>query len=237
MTQAKMTLEDFQLSHLVCEVRFDGAYLLFDRTGGIWHSLKQQYPTLTLVSASPNSSTFRFDTYTLVVELELARIFVNKPPVDLSAFQEHCDFFFNLVIESLDIRTFTRIGLRPIYSMSLTDPDLAQKHIRGLHVDTANAARFGIKDPPVEVLMRWESDTVGCFIRFVAQPGRSVTLTPTMLRESPDGRPDSGAAVLIDIDYYTLAVVDRAQWRASEWIEQSMHLTKREVRKILSDWQ
>jgi hypothetical protein len=55
----KVDYSDFSLGHIVCEIRYPGAYLLFDRTGSIWHALKLRFPSLTVVMATPQQTSFR----------------------------------------------------------------------------------------------------------------------------------------------------------------------------------
>ena len=48
-----MDISHFNLHSVSFEVRYDQAYLLWDRAGSIWHDIRQTHPKLVLKEANP----------------------------------------------------------------------------------------------------------------------------------------------------------------------------------------
>jgi hypothetical protein len=108
------SMSDFRLRRVVCEARYDQAYLLFDRTGAIFHALKEDLKELKLLNATPTASTFESKEGNIAVEIAQTRL-VGDRVTNLEVFGESCRKLFHVVTSYLEIKSFTRVGLRLLY--------------------------------------------------------------------------------------------------------------------------
>jgi hypothetical protein len=94
-------------------------------------------------------------------------------------------------------------------------------------VNVAPRERFGAASEPHEVGLRWQGSEIGATLRLTAESGTiDVHLPPELQPEKPDIH-KSICGLLLDIDYYTVAPVERSQWDASAWITHSIKTMKK----------
>lgn len=109
-------------------------------------------------------------------------------------------------------------------------------------VNLPTAVRFGASEEAREIMIRWEGSQVGALLRLKAESGKMDVILPPELElelelELEQGSPTLHKAInglVVDIDYYTVAPVERAQWDASAWIPQAIRSVKKEAEAVLS---
>lgn len=230
-----LTLSDFKLFQSVCEIRYENAYLIYDRTGQIFHQIRPKFTDLRVLSAVPNQSGFQSSEGNFALELNASRFTSTKPDSKLETFGQHCKIYFDAVISNLDIKVFTRVGLRLFFRKEYRTLGEAKDALTSLKLTNLGIIEnFGLDEPPSECMYRWEGSQTGVLLRSKAESGKiDLVLPPELEAPNPEIHKEIIGLVL-DADYYTVAPVDRGQWNAEEWIHSSSRHVKKGIDEILS---
>ena len=79
-----LDLAQFDIEKVSFEVRYENAYLLWDRAGLIWSQARTKWPAIIMKHAEPNDTTFSLDNrYELVVRLDSAFVVAHRPASNL----------------------------------------------------------------------------------------------------------------------------------------------------------
>lgn len=231
-----LTVSDFKTAMAVCEVRYENAYLIYDRTGLICDDLRRMFSNLSVVIASPNQTTLQADEGSCALELSQCRFGSQAPDNQLQSFASHSKRFFDSVLYNLDIRTLSRVGLRVFFRRDYKSIDELKAALASLKLITlAPAERFGAASEPYEILLRWQGAHIGTMFRVAMQSGTiDVHLPPELQPEKPDIH-KSISALMLDIDYYTVTPVERSQWDPSTWITHSFKTMKKGADSIFGN--
>jgi len=230
-----LALTDFKMTQATCEVRYEDAYLIYDRTGHVFHEIRGSFTDLKVINASPPQTSFRCDEGTFALEVGQCRFRSQKGDTKREVYAGQCKRFFDSVVGNLDIKVFTRIGLRVLFRKDFDDLQHAETALNSLQLaNLGPPERFGIASNPEEVLFRWQNQQLGTTLRFKAESGKiEIVLPPELEADKPEIQ-KSFNGLVIDIDYYTVAPVERSQWDASAWIPQSLRTIKKHTDAILS---
>jgi hypothetical protein len=233
---APLSFSDFKMTLAVCELRYDNAYLVYDRTGLICDELRKLFKGVNVSSASPNQTMLQSEEGSFGLELTQCRFTSQKPDGKLEIFAAHGKRFFDSVLYNLDIRLFTRIGLRIFLRKDFKELDDAKAAFASLNlVNLRPAERFGAASEPHEILLRWEGAQIGTMVRLKAETGKiDVILPPEIQPEKPEIH-KSIIGLVLDVDYYTVAPVERSQWDASSWIPQSLRTIRKNTDSIFGN--
>jgi len=229
-------LSQFTLRRAVFEIRYNEAYILWDRTGQLWEAAINKWPNLKIVDANPAKQLFKLnDTYELNVELSKAHFSDTKPSSSLKNFIEFSESFLNLVTQTLNISEFTRLGFRLIYINDFPDKiSAANSMLDTKMIKIPEGKHFNITGKvllPVYSL-RWEGESKGVKVVFRAQDKKIGFEAPLGFNEVPSMHLEKYELVY-DIDYYTLAPIVKGQLKISEWLSEAYHLVKRDSKVFM----
>jgi hypothetical protein len=229
-----LTIDDFKSSNVTCEVRYKNAYLIFDRTGQVIEDLRESFTDISISVASPQQTTWTTNESTLVLELGACRLTSTCLDKSGEAFAKRCKAFFDAVVHNLQINLFTRIGLRCIYRKEYKTVDEARTALEAMTlVNLKPVKRFNSSDSPTEVLFRWEDSQVGAFIRLKAESIEIKSTIPFELQDTVPSIDKKINSLTLDVDYYTVAPVDREQWDPEEWLPQKFRIIRKEIDGII----
>ncbi len=226
-----LSLDSMKLNKAVMEIRYDNAYLLWDRSGSIWSEMNSIWPGLIMKIAEPNTTTFVVDDrYELSVQIGKALFIDRKASRSLKEFKENAEIFVNQVAESLNLKEFTRLGFRLIFSKKYDDKILAAKDLLSTNLlKVPSGKHFNIDGKVImpQYSMRWEGDSAGLRVLLVAQDKKvELEINPDIYElESVNF---TRSEIVYDIDYYTLKNTKKGQLNVSEWISQAYHAVKRD---------
>ncbi len=226
-----LDLSKLKLTQATMEVRFDNAYILWDRAGKIWSKASSLWPNLKMGKAEPMVTAFLLeDRYELSVQLGKAHLIDMLPTSSLNEFISNSDIFIGLVAESLEISEFTRLGFRLIFNRKFTDNTNAAEAVVSTNMlKLPSGKHFNIEG---KVLMpkysiKWEGESTGVRVSLSAQEKKiDLDVNPVIEELSPVHVTRS--EVIYDIDYYTLKNTKKGQLNVKEWISQAYHLVKRD---------
>jgi len=231
-----MTVDDFKMVSATCEVRYEKAYLIYDRTGQVCHDACALFTDCNVLSATPNQTIFQAKEGSASLELAASRFSATRPDSSLEKFAGHCKKFFDSVTKNLDVKVFTRVGLRTILRKEFGALDEAKAALVSLKLaGLQSAERYGVASEPREILFRWESDQLGVMLRLSAESGKIDIVLPPELEAEKSEIHKSFSGLVLDVDYYTLAPVERTQWDAAAWIQRSIRTIKRDTNVIFGN--
>jgi len=229
-----LTIDDFKQYSLTCELRYKNAYLIYDRTGQIIEDVRESFTDINVSISSPQQTSWTTNEGTLVLELGACRFINNRPDKNAEPFAKYCKAFFDAVTHQLQIGVFTRIGLRYILRREYKTVDESKAALASMLLPNLKPPkRFNSSDSPTEVLFRWEDSQIGAFFRLKAETIEIKTMPPPELVDSVPKFEKKINGLTLDIDYYTVAPVDREQWNPEEWLPQKLRIIRKEVDGIL----
>ena len=231
----RLQIEDFELERIVFEVRFPSAFQLWDRAGALSDALAKVWEPLSLTTAQPGSIAFRRGRdMNLAVELGRAVMVLfypgSRPDV------KQIDAFFEVVREHLQLTTLQRVGLRFLLFKKFETLTKAASAVLGVGILNVPKERvFGAEGEPTaaEAMIGFSGKGLGGTLRIGAQT-RQVNID-LPLEVSPDIKEthETSHGVSLDVDFFTPKEVQAAQMGLPEWIEQVMHVYRRDVPKFL----
>ena len=194
-----MDISYFDLHSINFEIRYDRAYLLWDRAGTIWQKISGAHPNLKPREVNPGKVQVTIDQrFQLTIEIDKTIVNVFLPPNNIEDYIELCDYVIPMLIEALQLTLFTRIGLRVIYRRNFQDREEASVALISTKImNVPEGMHFGIEGRPMlpRYFMRWEGDKRGIQVNFQAQE-RKILVEPLIGEPTVEG---------IEKDLYELA--------------------------------
>lgn len=216
-----MKFGDLTLQQVTFEVRYESAYRLWDNAGAIWTSLTQKFGAAEPVTVKPSETTFKIgEDLVISVQMDKASLTVSYPK-GLEEFQAQVQDFAEIVISLLELSELKRVGTRIILSKKFADKGKADEEVFSTGIlSTPNKKILNIdgraKYP--EISYRWEDDKLGARIQIRSINEKVQIDYPPEVRDLDPIREDYDKLV-VDIDYYTIAVVRTGTFKAGSWIE------------------
>jgi len=231
-----LSISDFKMTSATCEIRYDNAYLIYDRTGQICHDLKASFTGFKVQSPSPSQTIASAKEGSFVIEAAASRFTTKNPDTKLEQFAIFCKQFFDVVSEGLDVKVFTRLGFRVLFRKDFRGLDEAKSAFTALKLTTLKPTkRFGAADEPNEILLRWEGEDIGTMWRAKAETIKIDAVLPAELEMENSDLRKAFNALVVDVDYYTVAPVERSQWDPKEWIRHSIRTIRRDTDALLGN--
>ena len=124
-------LSSFKKTQITFEIRYDEAFLLWDRTGSLFHSLSSHFKDIRSHTASPNQTIFYGDRrFVLSVGLERASITDHLPDQKNDKTFEIFEAFVSNVTLQLELQSLKRIGTRFLYTIDCKDLSVAHEKMK-----------------------------------------------------------------------------------------------------------
>jgi uncharacterized protein (TIGR04255 family) len=229
-----LTIDDFKPVSVTCELRYKNAYLIYDRTGHVLEELRESFTDITVSTASPPQTAFMAEEGTFSLEVGACRFTTSQLDKKGEKFAKHCKAFFDAVSSNLHIGVFTRVGLRYIARREFKTVDESRQALASMRLANLNPTkRFNSSESPTEVLFRWEDEQIGAFVRLKAETTEIKFGVSPELQEYAPNIDRKIIGITLDVDYYTLAPVEREQWNSEEWLPEKLRIIKREADGIL----
>jgi hypothetical protein len=128
---AALLFSSFRRTQAIFEVRFEGAYLLWDKTGVLWTAIGSNFKTFRRSNITPNEQTFfGDDRFTMAVSIERASITDNQPHGTVDKTIETFADFVGKALEILEVDVLTRVGNRYLYCIECKSMADARQRVR-----------------------------------------------------------------------------------------------------------
>jgi hypothetical protein len=247
----------------VFEVRYRLGYLFLDRCGRVMNTILEEHPEWVFASqpnpqgasflSLRNSATFNFSSEHFVLALEKATGNEGLDEGDFDVFSEQAEALSGLVQEYLDLKEFSRIGLRIWYLFSCDSKAESEDWLRGLGYfsvpdrlyeafsgqrDAAGASiviatddrRFRITLNSVERSAQIDlGDSVLNVPAHSLSKDQDKILREQLKRKARRVRQDPGFAVMVDVDVFSDEKSDECD--AKDFIETSRNGLLERLRK------
>jgi hypothetical protein len=215
-------LHEFSLDSIAFEARYDSAFLLWDHAGELWSNAREIWPELEPVEIQPNTTVFRNGReFELSARLDRLNITDFRPSRGAARVGTLASSFLSLAARHLELTSFSRLGLRAIYSRQQKDKAEATDWIfQTGRVNAVPELVFGILGKPqeAELVLRWEDDEIGARFQLLSQEVTIEMRPPPDIKDfEPETRKKAG--LKLDIDYYTTAAVHLNQLDAGAWVD------------------
>lgn len=229
-------LSNLKLIQATMEIRFNNAYLIWDRAGLLWSKANSIWPNLKMGNAESMVTGFLVDDrYELAVYLDKAHLKDMQPSSSLKEFITNAELFVNLVIDSLELSEFTRLGFRLSYNKKFKDKtEAANAFISTSILSVPSGKHFNIEGKVFmpKYSLRWEGDSTAVTVSLTAQDKRiDLNVSPGVEEITPVHIARS--EIVYDIDYFTLKNTKKGQLNVKEWLSQAYHLVKRDSKVFL----
>lgn len=232
--QAKLELPDFVLQRATLEVRYEPAYLIWDKSGSIWHQVKQRWPELINKSANPNQTSFSLPKkYDLTVEHDKTFLISHRQKIERTL--EDIKFYIDLVRKTLDIKSYSRIGARFFYEKKFnTEEEAINSFINAnvINIPTGRQLNIEGKVSQPQYVLKLENEDIGVRVSLQVANKKIEFNPPNEITEIEQIKIESNL-ILFDIDYYTKTNTNTGQVDISYWFNQAYHLVKRDSNSFL----
>jgi hypothetical protein len=231
-----MDLSHFDLQSVSFEVRYNQAYFLWDRAGSLWQAVRKSAPTIKLTESIPTKIAGTIDRrFQVSVELEKVLVIAFPPPSTLDDYMALCRNLLSAAVDILEIKVFSRIGLRTIYQRNFRSSEEAAVALLSTGIMKAPEGKhFGIEGPPKlpHYAIRLDGDNLGIQVNFRAQE-RKIRIDVPMGETALESVEKDIFELNYDLDYYTIGTVDVGQFRASDWIPNAVRVIRRDSKVFL----
>jgi hypothetical protein len=231
------TLSQYTVQKGILEIRYAPAFLLWDRSGAIWHPIQHAYPGLKVRSADPTQMALEFPNHVeAYVSMERAHVTTYFPGSDLKSLKDITKLLFSAVLEKLEIANLSRIGLRIILEKSFKDRDTAaQTILENVRTPTLKGKYFNVDGKPLEpeLFIRWEGDKLGCSVRVQAIQHAINIQAPMEFGELTPIQNEQ-IKVIFDVDYYAHASTATTKFDPATLINDWFHTIRRDLPGFLN---
>jgi uncharacterized protein (TIGR04255 family) len=230
----RLAFDDFKPVNVTCELRYRNAYLVYDRTGHVIKDVSEAFTNVVVQAAAPQQTAFTSDEGSFTLEIGACRFTAARFERNGETFARQCKLFFGSAANELEIGVFTRIGLRYISRLEFKTLQESKAALASMMLANLKPTkRFNSSDSPTEVMFRWEDEAIGAVFRLRAETADIKISAPPELRDYVPAVDKNIIGLTLDIDYYTVATVEREQWDAREWIVEKLRIIRKEADGIL----
>ncbi|MGA2511179.1 MAG: hypothetical protein ABSG27_13220 [Candidatus Acidiferrales bacterium] len=229
-----LAFDDFKPVSITAELRYKNAYLIYDRTGQVLRDIRDSFTDINVLTASPQQTAWSAEEGTFTLDIGSCRFTSGQPDKGAETFTRDCKIYFDAVVSQLEITVFTRIGLRYIMRKEFKTEDESKAALASMMLANLKPTkRFNSSESPTEVLFRWEDAQIGATVRLKAETTEIKLNVPPELQGNVPKFDRKLIGLTLDIDYYTVAPVEREQWEPQEWLLQKVRIIRKEVDDIL----
>jgi hypothetical protein len=201
-----LDLGQFKIQKAVFEIRFAQSFLIWDRTGHVWHGLRAKFPGLKLKGAQPNQQSFSLgEGLNATLTIENAHLAGTNLSSDLEPFISACDAFFPLVIKELNILDLSRIGFRIFHERAFPSKKAAADFMLSEMPQLKRSGKhFNIEGEQLDldIALRWEGPVTGVLTRLHTVQRKIETEIPAEFAEEAKPINAERNLIILDADYY-----------------------------------
>jgi hypothetical protein len=229
-----MDIAEFSLRQLIFEIRYDDAYILWDRAGDIHRRIARLWPGSQLVEGTPNQQSLQSDVASIVTGFKTAHIAARKP-TSILQFSDQFSETLAIWVDALELTRFTRVGTRVVYRKSFPSVETANQAMVGL----------GLIRVPQSPIFNHKSGLYAADLRLVWQDEASQTQVVLraerqemevkgLFDDSGMNEKKTADSVVVDLDRATIGIVELTKFRMADWLKGIQHLMSRDLNRVLN---
>lgn len=221
---ATFSFSSFRRTQTTLEVRYNEAYLIWDRAGTVWTNIGRNFKILRNQSATPNQVSFiGDDRFAMLVSLDRASITDHRPQGKIDESIDVFAHFIGTVIGVLNVDILNRIGNRYWYSIECTSQEEARRKARAaVPLAVPKKKLFSIEPAQTTPSFKLEGDDGE--LAFVAQlHSRELTLDfsppPQVALFGIEQVEKKSSELTLDVDFSTKKPISAGSFDAKSWLQ------------------
>jgi hypothetical protein len=235
-----MNIAHIPLASLTFELRYAHAFRLWDRAGAIAADAVYRWPALTLREGTPARIRLTLGTRAEInLQLERASVSVSGSKLKLEELAPYC-LFLEEALRLIEIKTFTRVGLKASFVKEYANgniDDAVRDFVATGMSKAITGKHFGIEGKisiPSSVSTCFEGEYLGCTNTLQIRK-RTVKLDVPPVIGIEDFMPVTNEHVelVYECDYFTKQDMDVGQLKAARWVDEAIHIIRRDANTIL----
>lgn len=227
-----MLLSDFKIQQVVFEMRYDDAYILWDRAGRIHQDLTKLWPGTRLREGTPNQQVLRSDDVEVTTGHSISRVALFLPKT-ISQRVDEVTETFRIWTTELELTKFTRIGTRVIFFREFQTEEEANRAVVDLAlVKYPSSPFFTHKTLPnaTDLRITWQDEAI--FTQVLLKSEHLEMEIPVSPYSSASKEKKVLHAMVLDIDRATRGTVELAKFRIGDWLQGVEHVINRDAPRI-----
>lgn len=234
-----MNLSSFNLRSVSFEIRYEPSYLIWDRAGSFTNEIMSMVADSKVETANPSNVLLTIGK-NCQVNAQADRTSITGYPSDalkIEQFYELTKKIASLITSTLEIKTYTRVGLRPIFiqdhknKYEATEPILKAGLLKIIEGKNFNI-EGKIALPHYAVL--WEDEDMGLTINIRSEE-KNLKANPPLGETRVEAVNIDISELIIDLDYFTKGRVAVQKFDAIEWMKQTMHVLRRDASVLIGN--
>ena len=232
-----MNISEFTLQRAILEVRYEHAYLHWERAGSIWHTASKEWRGLEMRSVEPNATVFTWkNMYEFGVSIERATARALYPGSSLKDEGYRVfDRFIELVSSTLEISDFSRIGFRAIFQKPCESENDAAEQLLSLGLlKPPKGKHFGVSGDYTNLSfdVRCEGEELGSRVR-ISTLKEEIDFDPPLGIDELKPLHTTRNKIVYDVDYFTTAFTSVGQFKPLTWLPPVMQFIRRDAKDFL----
>jgi hypothetical protein len=233
---ARMNIDDFKLRRLVCQLKYDDRFEVWDSAGRIARRMTGVWNGLKLVDGQPQQQTLRAPGVEILTGINMSNVVLSGALASDGSFAPVHEAF-SIWRDELKLDFASRVSTRAVYMRDFSSLRQANAELLALGLARWPAAK--VFDQPVdadrnsvELVYRFEDPSSFALLRLKTE---SVTYTVELDRELVDIDDISKTKdrLILDFDRGLLERVDLQSFRMDEWLSGCKHLLRRDLQKVI----
>ncbi len=215
-----MNFDDLYLNRVILEFRYDGGFLYWDKCGETILDIQSNFPEWNWEGISTELARLKNHTRNMELVFNYKNIrFIQNEVENLNQFKEAASKITPIIVKSLEINKFKRIGNRYQYVFPLENPEQGKKIIREsslIKIPEGKLALFGENSIKTNFIVHIENENYRYRIELV---GIERVEVPKNIKIDERFNPKYGLRV--DVDIATINKVNALDFDCSSFIQSS----------------
>lgn len=236
---AHLTFDKLKLESIVIEMRYPVAYLFWDRAGQVFEEIKRRLPAgrIELTSANPGTVSIVYDgRFDITVETGRFAVGCGGYGLEVKQFLTIASTVYQIVVETVKLEVFERIGLRQVFSKkfpSLRKANEALSQLPAIEMLQKPLGRHKDNVISPSATVRMEDEAKGTTFAIKTGERDFEVGMPAIFWDSieEDDRKVRlhHSLFIFDIDTYTRSEVSIDQFELTEWVKQQSESVKHDA--------
>lgn len=229
-----MELNDFKIRQVIFEIRYNSAYILWDRAGVLARELSLLWPGLELLEGEPNQQVFNCGNARISTKIDNAHIAITAPR-SITQYAEQIEESVKLWTDLLELEKYTRVGTRTIFAKTFESADAVNAAAVSLRLlRSPNPPFFNHKSPysSYQLKMYWDDEDSQTQIS-IRPEHQVMEISGFFVADDEVKETRTSDALILDIDRAAKGEIDISKFRTSEWLEGVRHLINRDINRFL----
>lgn len=232
-----MFLDAFKLHSLTVQIRYQPAYVLWDKAGAVARAHDGLWPGLTVPDANANQQVLRSKDVQIQTGLDQSTITLFGTKSYDAARTSKVKETYDVWWKELELSELTRVSSRAIYVKEFSTLKDANAELLGLNLVRWPTSK--VFDQPVDgasngpdIRFHFEDENSFTFLRLKAE---KVNIEAEMHQELSDLEDIklTKTRLVLDFDRGIIGKISAEKFRMEDWLKGHQHILRRDLEKVL----